>query len=78
VSPNASAATAAKATERPLAPPPSSGPLAAMTPAPARAMPTQAQPLGWSPVRTPKMTGTAAPVAAIGATTPLVPLASAA
>ena len=33
VSPNASAATAASPTDRPVAPPPSSGPLAAMTPA---------------------------------------------
>ncbi len=76
-SPKHTPANAASCTERPLTRPDSSGPLVAMAPASATTRPTVWSALGTSPRMKPIMTGTLTPSAAIGETTPIVPLASA-
>ena len=55
-----------------------SGPLASTTPAMATAIPHQAKADGFSPLSTPSNTGMPEPTAAMGATTPMVPVESAA
>ena len=57
--------------------PVSSGPEARAAPVTATAIPTHAVTLGCSPVSSPRNTGTSAPSDEIGATTPIVPEASA-
>ena len=76
-SPNPTAATPASTTGRGDTSPLSSGPEARVTPMTATRMPTQVHGPGSSPVATPSSTGTATPSAAIGATTPIVPVDSA-
>ena len=75
--PNATAATPASTTGRTDTPPLSSGPHASVTPTTATSMPTQAHDDGASPLATPSRTGTTTPSAAMGATTPMVPVDSA-
>ena len=71
------AETAASTTGRGGTAPVSSGPEARAAPVTAIAIPTQAVALGCSPARRPRNTGTRAPNDEIGATTPIVPAASA-
>ena len=72
--PNPTAATPASSTGRTVQPGRISGPLASTVPNTATPIPTHASALGLSPVATPSSTGTAAPSAATGATTLIVPV----
>ena len=77
VTPKSTPARAASTTARARVPPPSSGPLARTAPASATTTPAPWSVLGRSPASSPATTGTTAPSAAIGETTPIVPVARA-
>ncbi len=75
--PRKTADPAARATGSQPASPCTSGPLAATTPTSAITMPPTCIGEGRSPAARPRASGTSTPRAAIGETTPIVPIASA-